>query len=139
MAIVNYTVTGTSKDSWSGSITVASYSNQVTSDIPSFITIVSPLSFSFSPVQLQSYPSPSDSAYYVTWRNNSFPTQYPNTGYSFDVWSKPLYDAIVGGATWSTLVGSTYTLNSNKHTLIYNYDAPGAVVWGNGGSITFSS
>lgn len=80
--------------------------------------------------------------YYVTWRStvlNMSHNQYPSTGFSFDIWSSDIYtDVITNSNTWNDLNNNTYTLNENKHSLIYNYDNYYAPVWSKGGTLTIT-
>ena len=134
MATVNYSISTSSGNSWSGAFTVSSTASTVTSTIPTNLTAGA---FSFVPLQFGKYPAVNS---YVTWRTPSIAGQYPGSGYSFDVWSSTLYTAINGGATWANLQSTgTYNLDSTKYTLIYNYDAPCTVqnYYGIGGTITF--
>ena len=129
MAIVNYAVTPAVGQSWSGTFVVSSFSNVVKNDLP---TVTAPNGFSFTTASFGEFGP------YVTWRTYTG-GQYPNTGYSFDIWSSTLILNIVANATWTNLKTiSTYNLNTNKNTLVYNYDAPDAPFYGSGGTITFT-
>jgi hypothetical protein len=133
MATVNYSVITSSGLSWTGTFEVASFTNIVSSNVPSSFT-ANAGQVTFTPAQVVSYGS-----LYVTWRNVSIGGQYPTTGLSFDVWSSSLCNAIDGNATWANLkTTGTYNLNSNKNTLVYNYDSTYAPFYGSGGTITFS-
>ena len=137
MATVNYSVSTASGLSWTGTFEVTNFTDIVSSTVPSSFT-ANAGEVTFTPAQVVTYGSPSNDSY-VTWRSVSIGGQYPTTGWSFDVWSLSLSNAINGGATWSNLQStSTYNLNSNKNTLVYNYSGPYAPFYGSGGTITFS-
>jgi hypothetical protein len=137
MATVNYSISTVSGLSWTGTFEVANFTDIVSSTVPSSFTANSG-AVSFTPAQVVSYTSPTNDAY-VTWRSSSIGGQYPTTGWSFDIWSLNLYNAIASSATWTTLkTTATYTLNSNKNTLVYNYDDFYAPFYGSGGTITFT-
>jgi hypothetical protein len=130
MATVNYSVVPSSTGApWSGTFVVSSFSNIVKNDLP---TVTAPNGFSFSTASFGEFGP------YVTWRTYTG-GQFPNAGYSFDIWSINLVLAIRSNATWTTLkTTSTYSLTSDKHVLIYNYDVPTAPFFGLGGTITFT-
>lgn len=137
MATVNYSINTAFGLSWIGTFEVANFTDIVSSTIPSSFTANSG-QITFTPSQVVAYGSPSNDSY-VTWRNVSIAGQYPTTGLSFDVWSLSLYNAITGNATWANLKSTgTYNLNSNKNTLVYNYNTPYAPFYGSGGTITFT-
>lgn len=135
MATVNYTIATSTGLTWSGSFTVPNTSDVVTSSVPSNISAPG---VSFAPAAAaQLYPSGNDS--YTTWRTYSGASQYPDSGYSLDIWSIDLYNDINSGGTWNTLIShGAYNLNSVKNTLIYYYNGPTAPYWGSGGTVTFS-
>ena len=129
MAIVNYAVTPAVGQSWSGTFVVSSFSNIVKNDLP---TITAPNGFSFVTASF------GDFGPYVTWRTYTG-GQYPDTGYSFDIWCSTLILNIRANATWTNLKTiSTYNLATDKNTLVYNYDAPDAPFYGSGGTIKFT-
>jgi hypothetical protein len=143
MATVNYTISSVLQGfTWVGSFVVDSTSS-LFSEVNSIEEInVGTLGFSFVPTQFESYGG-SDA--YVTWRSISFPgEQFPGNGYSFDIWANDLYNLTVSGATWQDIINTgTFSLNTGKNTLVYNYDAPGLVqeptklFYGRGGNIRF--
>ena len=152
MATISYTINPSEGGSWGGTFTVDSTTNKVKDSNPTQFTINSP-SLTFTPTstyhQFAEYPSSDANSKYVTWRSVDISGQppgapnylnvYPTTGYSFDIWSGDLYDAIVtsgGGVTWDLL--GTYNLSTTKTTLIYDYASRTAIKWGRGGTITFS-
>lgn len=143
---INYTVSTFTRASWSGTFDVSDSSLPVLTEVPVDITF-EPGSFNFNlnstelflaTINFSQYAD--SNVKYVTWRTYLGTSQYPDSGYSFDVWSDDLYDAIIGNATWDDLVSTgTFNLNSDKNTLIYNYDSPGLPFdfYGKGGIITF--
>lgn len=137
MAIVNYSISGATGQNWTGIIDVSNTSNVVKTDTPTNITADSN-AFTFVPATIQLYPASNDDNY-VTWRTYNGPSQYPDSGYSFDVWSLDLYNAINGNSTWAQLISTgTYNLNTTKNTLMYDYNVPYSPYYGRGGTITFS-
>lgn len=143
MATVTYTITNALNgyNTWSGTITVANLTDVVSSSLPSIVTAGGTVTF--TPYSFQYYPdNDGNGNEYITWRNYSGSSQYPDSGYSLDIWSTSLYNAIVGGATWNTLIAAGgYTLTSNKYTLVYKYDSPQgpyAPYYGQNGIITFT-
>ena len=136
--IINYEVNTLTRASWSGGFDVTNPTSSVLTELPTNITFESE-SFDFEPFNFSSY---SDSnVKYVTWRTYTGSSQYPDSGYSFDVWSDELYNAIIGDASWNDLVSTgTFNLNTEKNTLIYDYDIPGFPFdfYGKGGIITFT-
>ena len=139
MATVNYTVTASQGDTWSGSFTVTNTSNAVNTELP---TAANSPNQNFTPSQFANLGT------YVTWRSVDISGQtpgppnfldvYPTTGYSFDIWSADLITAINANNTWSFLIGKTYNLDATKNTLIYNYNQGDAVYFARGGTISFS-
>ena len=82
---------------------------------------------------------------YSTWRtqdntNAQFPTN--QTGISIDIWSDLLYTELTaaGSQSWDTFAtaGTSWNLNSDKYTLIYDYDNLYAPYWSKGGTVTFT-
>jgi len=141
MATVNYTITTNVGETWSGTFVGVTLANPVKDpgNLATSVTADSG-SFSFSPYEFELYPAGPDENY-VTWRDSATPggSQYPTTGYSFDIWSDDLFAAIDASSTWNDLITTgTYDLTSSKHTLIYNYNVPYAVHAGDGGTIVFT-
>ena len=138
--IINYEVNTLTRASWSGSFTVTNRFNSVLTELPSKVKFnPGPGSFEFDPLNFSSYSDPN--VKYVTWRTYTGSSQYPDSGYSFDVWSDELYDAIIGNASWDDLITTgTFNLNTEKNTLIYDYDTSGFPFdfYGKGGIITFT-
>jgi hypothetical protein len=136
---------------WTGTIVVPSLSNTPGSpgNIPTSVTgVLGSLTVTFTPDATNGYyvyPSTTDSNHYVTFRSQNIATQYPNAGYSLDIWSATLYSDINGGKTWQGLITdsttSPYYLNNTKYTLLYDYTpgSPTAAMWCKGGAITFSA
>ena len=144
MATVTYTITNALNgyNTWSGTIEVGSLTDVVSSTIPSSVTAGGG-SVSFTPNSFQYYPDASGNGNeYVTWRTYSGPSQYPDSGYSLDIWSTGVFNDINSGGTWNTLIAAGgYSLTGNKYTLLYKYDAPQgpyARYYGQGGVITFT-
>jgi hypothetical protein len=139
VAIVNYIISNAITPTWGGTIDVSSLDDIISSSLPTVITAGSGL-ITFFPSSFGYYPDTDGNGNeYVTWRTYSGSSQYPDSGYSFDIWSTTLFNAINFGATWNTLIATgSYSLNISKHTLIYNYDAPFAPFYGIAGTITFS-
>lgn len=143
MATVTWSITGSTSDvsaSVSGTFEVTNTSNAVNIEIPTSITISSskPGTSSFVPTNIQLYDDGIGNGQYVTWRNTN-PGQFPSTGVSFDVWSPTLASTIGGNSTWDNIVSTgSFSLESLKWTVFYNYDVPDATWYGKGGTITFS-
>ena len=142
MATITYTISSISSGvTWSGTFEVTTTTNQVKTEIPTLVTANSS-AYTFVPdssVGFKYYPDATLGHNYVTWRTYNGDSQYPDSGSSFDVWSSNLYTAIVtNNITWAGLVGNSYSLNTTKHTLIYNYGAPYAPYFCMGGNIAFS-
>ena len=143
MATVTYTISNAigGYSTWSGTIVVSALSDAVLTNVPTSITASSG-SIVFTPSSFEHYPDTDGNGNeYITWRNYSGASQYPDSGYSLDIWSTQLFTDVDSGATWNTLIGAGgYALNSNKYTLIYKYDSPSgpyAPFYGLGGLITF--
>lgn len=143
MATVNWSIGGSTSDvsaSVSGTFEVTTTTNAVNTEIPTSITISSskPGVSNFTPTNIQLYDDGIGNGQYTTWRDTN-PGQFPSSGVSFDVWSPTLSSAISGGDTWANLITTgTFSLESLKWTVFYNYDAPDATWYGKGGTITFS-
>lgn len=134
---INYTVSTSTRASWSGTFDVNNTTSSVLTEIPIDITF-EPGSFNFNPTNFSQYAD--SNVKYVTWRTYLGASQYPDSGYSFDVWSDDLYDAIISNATWDDLVSTgTFNLSLDKTTLIYDHSSPGFPFdfYGKGGIITF--
>lgn len=143
MPTVNWSISGSSADvssNVSGTFQVTTTTNPVNTEVPTSITISSPKPgvSSFIPTNIQLYGDVISGNQYITWRNTN-PGQFPNSGISFDVWSPSLSSSISGGNTWAQLISTgSFSLQSLKWTVFYNYDAPDATWYGKGGTITFS-
>ena len=143
MATVNWSITGSTSDissSVSGTFVVTTTSNPVNTEIPTSITISSLKTGvdSFIPTNIQLYGDGIGNGQYVTWRNTNT-GQFPNSGKSFDIWSPTLSTTISGGSTWNQLISTgTFSLETLKWTVFYNYNIPDATWYGKGGTITFS-
>lgn len=142
MATVYYSIYGNTSSGgspWKGQFIVTSTSSVISSSLPSLISVDSP-SLSFTPGNFSYY-----SGEYVTWRTYIGASQYPINGYSFDIWSADLYTRASVGSTWNDVItfnsgsgAGIYSLDSQKWTLIYNYDIPQAPKYGKSGYIQFS-
>jgi hypothetical protein len=150
MANVNYTIATDvgnpllEGSGWTGTIVVPSLSNIPGAAVPTSVNgVLGDLTVTFTPDATNGYyvyPSTTDSNHYVTFRSQNIATQYPNTGYSLDIWSATLYSDINGGKTWQGLIDDgPYNLNNTKYTLLYDYNAPTAAMWCRGGKITFTA
>ena len=139
MATVNYTITGSSAENWSGSFTVSNAANPIKTQLP---TSSNSAKRNFNVQQFATFNE------YITWRSVNISAQpsgppdfldiYPRTGYSFDIWSPTLITDVNANRTWSYLNGKSYNLNVNKNTLIYDYANMNAVYYARGGSIAFT-
>ena len=80
---------------------------------------------------------------YSTWRTQESTDQFPTpqTGFSIDVWSDLLYTELTaaGSQSWDTFAsaGNSWNLNTDKYTLIYDYNNLYAPYWSKGGTVTF--
>ena len=142
---MNFSITGTgNSNSWSGTMTYSDGGDPVKSTV-STITITdpdnlddenNPVSLSFDGTKVLGFDGD-----YVTFRNQNTTDQFPipQSGYSLNFWSDTLKtDIIDGDITWANLDGNSYTLNSNKWSLAYDYDSPRAVLCSKSGTISFS-
>jgi hypothetical protein len=83
---------------------------------------------------------------YVTWRSTAALTglqpptilQHPTQGLSLDIWSDSLHEKISGSNTWSQIAGFTYSLRTDKYSLIYDYTNRYAPIYSKGGTLTIS-
>jgi hypothetical protein len=143
MATVNWSISGSTSDvssSVSGTFIVTTTSNPVNTEVPTSITISSskPGVSSFVPTNIKLYNSGIGNGQYVTWRSTDN-GQFPNSGISFDIWSPSLSSDISSGNTWNQLISTgTFSLETLKWTVFYNYNTPDATWYGKGGTITFS-
>ena len=146
MANITYTISSTTDGmpNWSGTIYGVDTTQTPANSIPSSVDgVVDGLTITFTPHIVNGYkvyPSTTDTNHYVTFRSQDISTQYPNSGYSLDIWSAALYNAINGGSTWQGLInGGPYNLNTTKYTLLYDYTpgSPLAQMWSRGGTILF--
>ena len=140
MAIMNFSITSTSEgdSSWSGTMEYTTVTDSVVDTVAS-ITITDPLdsqSIDFNTTKVLGFDGD-----YVTFRSQNSTDQFPTTqtGYSLDLWSDTFRtDIITNSISWQTLDGNSYTLNSNKWSLVYDYASPRAILYGKGGTISFS-
>lgn len=132
---INFSITSPDVgNAWSGTILVSDDSVKVKNETSALIKSASE-DVSFTSTQTASYFSPN----YITFRENSIVGQFPTTGRSMDLWSSNLsIDVDTNEITWAGLVGQSYSLSSDKHSLIYSYDEPFAPYWSKGGTISFS-
>lgn len=143
MATVTWNITGSTSDvsaSVSGTFEVTNTSNAVNVEIPTSITISSskPGVSSFVPTNIQLYDAGIANGQYITWRNTDS-GQFPSTGISFDLWCPSLATDINTNSTWNNIISTgTFSLETLKWTVFYNYDIPDATWYGKGGTITFS-
>lgn len=146
MSKVTLTITGSTEGSdWTSEITGITGATQVKStgqyDGTPKLNLTSPnLGEVFSVSSFGNYSNPD----YITWRSvapQSEPPgygQYLFTGFSMDVWSSALYTQVItNSSTWSGLVGS-YSLSSDKWSLVYQYDNANAKCFSKGGTLTIT-
>jgi hypothetical protein len=151
MPNVNYTIASDGGNpllqgsGWTGTIDVPNLAVTPISAFPTSVSGVSGgLTITFTPHATNGfyvYPS-NDGNHYITFRSQDIATQYPNNGYSLDIWSAALYNDINGGKTWQGLIDDgPYNLNNTKYTLLYDYTPgnPTAQMWCRGGRITFTA
>jgi hypothetical protein len=142
MPTINWSISGSTSDvssSVSGTFVVTTTSNSVNTEIPTSITISSskPGVSSFVPTNVQTYGGVGSNEY-VTWRNTNT-GQFPSSGISFDIWAASLASLVDLGDPWTTVLSTgTFSLETLKYTVFYNYNSPDAIWYGRGGSITFS-
>lgn len=143
MQTVYYTITANAQSSWTGEIYVDSLDNALisTAGIPTGVT-ADGVDANFVPnvsLGLTHFSGGLDISY-ITIREWPNLSQFPNSGFGFDIWSQDLYDDVTNGNTWMNLVTTgTYSLTAGKNTVYYNYDGPTAVYYGVGGTIGFTS
>jgi hypothetical protein len=154
MADINYSITDEIGNpllegfTWTGTIYGVNLGQTPTNSIPTSITsTVGDLTITFTPDAINGYkvyPSITDSNHYITFRSQNIATQYPNSGYSLDIWSATMYSDISNPsspATWQLLTeNDPYNLNNFKYTLLYDYTpgSPSAAMWIRGGKINFT-
>lgn len=141
MPNVNFSITGVSAGytSWSGRFVVDDLNTSVESDsgIDSIIINPGTDNYTFVPTgDVYTYPDNNLQHDYSTWRTQAIATQFPETGKSIDLWSSTLFNDIINGYNWNQL--TSYSLNANKHSLVYDYNALYAPYYSRGGIITFS-
>ena len=141
MSNVNFSITGVSAGftSWSGRFVVDSLDTAVESDNSISSIIINPGTdtYTFDPTGgVYTYPDNNLQHDYSTWRSQAIATQFPETGKSIDLWSTTLFNDIINGFNWNQL--TAYTLNADKHSLVYDYNALYAPYYSRGGIITFS-
>jgi hypothetical protein len=84
------------------------------------------------------------SLYYSTFRTQNTTDQFPQpqTGFSIDIWSELLHAEFTtsGSQSWDTFAsgGNSWSLNSDKYSLIYDYSKLYAPYWSKGGTVTFT-
>ena len=145
MPNVNFSITGVSAGytSWSGRFVVDNLDTAVESDsgIDSIIINPGTDNYTFVPTgNVYTYLDNNLHHDYSTWRTQAIATQFPETGKSIDLWSITLYEDIISGFSWNQLSpgGQGYTLNDDKHSLVYDYNTYYAPYYSRGGIITFS-
>ena len=137
---MNFSITGASggnSNSWSGTMEYTTVTDPVVNTVAS-ITVTDPLtstSVVFDSTKVLGFDGD-----YVTFREQNSSDQFPpQTDHSLDLWSDTLRtDLITNSISWQTLDGNSYTLNSNKWSLAYDYDAPRGILYSKGGTISFS-
>lgn len=141
MPNVNFSITGVSAGytSWSGRFVVDNIETAVESDngIGSIIINPGTDNYTFTPTgDVYTYIDNNLQHDYSTWRTQAIATQFPETGKSIDLWSSTLFNDIINGYNWNQL--TSYSLNADKHSLVYDYNALYAPYYSRGGIITFS-
>lgn len=115
-----------------------------TTYLNSIVTAVSPISGSLFTIQTTSGSNKVDGYSgsgidYVTWRSTSPTGQHPTSGLSLDLHSSTLYTSIITNSnTWNTVAASTYSLDPNTHSLVYNYSNLYSPLFSKGGTLTIS-
>ena len=127
---------------WSGVITGIDLGTSPLSSYPTSVSgVYGGLNISFNPHATNGfkiYASTQNTNHYTTFRSQNVETQYPNTGYSLDIWSAALYNDINNGKSWQALTeDGPYPLNTTKYSLLYNYGGPNATMFIKGGKIAF--
>lgn len=148
MATVNLSVTSpTIGTSWQVEFTADS-GTPIKSITGFSISAISPdPGFLFSVSSVDGYDG--SGVQYVTWRSSSPPGQHPSSGMSMDIWNQTFYENIITyngnlGMTWTEMLtgngsgGATYALNSEKWSLVYDYDTYYAPLYTKGGTLTVS-
>lgn len=141
MPNVNFSITGVSAGytPWSGRFVVGNLDTTVESDNGITNIIINPGTdnYTFVPTgDVYTYQDNNLQHDYSTWRTQSILTQFPGTGKSIDLWSTTLYSDINNGYSWRNL--TSYSLNADKHSLVYDYNTYYAPYYSRGGIITFS-
>lgn len=142
---VEFSVSYSEGQNWTGTFSVDSLSGQISSELP--LSLITP-NVEFSPLDFGHQSNGTTT--YVTWRSVNISGNtpgpplylniYPQSGYSFDIWSHDLYtDIEVNLITWNDIKGNTYNLNASKNTLIYHYDGLRPIYFGTGGTISFTA
>lgn len=89
---------------------------------------------------------------YATFRSLDLADQFLTSGTSMDIFSNLFVSNLNINMTWNNMTvagigsGNTYSLNSNKHSLVYYYDTNSPVVraqwapcWSKGGTLTVTA
>jgi hypothetical protein len=135
-------------DGWTGTIFGVDLAQTPANSVPSSITATfGGLTITFTPDATNGYkvyPSITDTNHYTTFRSQNIATQYPNSGYSLDIWSESLYNTIANPGnpsspgSWQLITeNDPYNLNNSKYSLLYDYGSPTAARWCRGGKIAF--
>ena len=138
MGIMNFSISSASEgfNSWSGTMEYSSAADNV-KDTVATITVIDPLNS--ASVEFDSAKVLGFDGDYVTFREQNSSDQFPSqTGLSLDLWSNAFRTDIFNPISWSSLDGNSYSLNSDKWSLVYEYDAPRAIFYSKGGTISFS-
>jgi len=131
--IINFSITSPDiGNPWSGTIEVTNDAEKVLDTTTAIITSNAE-DVTFTAAQSAAYSE------YVTLRSVSIVGQFPTTGFSMDIWSSTFVEDVLSNQiTWAGLDGQSYSLTSDKHSLIYSYDEPFAPYWSKGGTLSFS-
>jgi hypothetical protein len=144
MASITFSVSPLEGSSWGGIIDLG-VANELTSIVsatkPENITPTGGVMFSTIFGQVFNFYGGGANGSYFTIRQTTVfaPQVYPTSGYSIDIWSENLTNAIAGGATWQNLIdGGLYNLSTTKFSLVYDYSGLNAPYWSKGGTIDFT-
>jgi hypothetical protein len=148
MATANFSITDTTEGSnWSGQILGISGDNSVITRPTSGIYLNDAIQFGvsgFSNIPVNYNGGVANGSYFTIRQYQTSPSnpQYPYQGFSIDIWSEQLTDAIAaiaGGPKWDSLAsGGPYNLSTAKFSLVYDHDRTYAPFWSKGGTISFT-
>lgn len=138
---------GTGANTWQVVITSANagtssvITTSMASGSDSFSMTLNTPSFSTGPINnLRLFVSNNE---YISFRTNGQTSQFPTTGYSFDLWAPTIASQIASNLTWGDSVSglgailnaASATLTTNKWSVFYEYDTGTALAWSKGGSV----